>query len=124
MHSSLLSWRDRYVKKLKDLIQTAQNRRSGEKENRIYETYKNTVMLHGHHIYARSYEMEKATMCAYSLSDHALPHWKYVLRCCAQCTSIHIPDQETDDKHPNPSPSIIFEIYHLIARCKKMAGLR
>ena len=36
MHSSLISWRDRYLKKLKDLSQNAQNRRSGGKENRIY----------------------------------------------------------------------------------------
>ena len=40
MHSSLLSWRDSYLKKLKDLSQNAQNRRSGEKANRIYKTYK------------------------------------------------------------------------------------
>ena len=33
IHSSLLSWRDRYFLKLKDISQNAQNRRSGEKEN-------------------------------------------------------------------------------------------
>ena len=36
----LLSWRDRYLKKLKDQIQNSQNRRSGKKSNHIYETYK------------------------------------------------------------------------------------
>ena len=66
MHSSLLSWRDRYLKKIKDLIQNAQNRRSGEKANIIYETYKNTVMPHGHHIYAKAYDTAKAKMCANS----------------------------------------------------------
>ena len=50
-------------KKLKDLRQNAQNRRSGEKENRIYETYKNTVMPHGRHVYAKSYDMAKETVC-------------------------------------------------------------
>ena len=30
IHSSLLSWRDRYLKKLKDQSQNAQSRRSGE----------------------------------------------------------------------------------------------
>ena len=53
IHSSLISWRDRYLKKLKDTIQNAQNRRSGEKENRIYETYKNTFMPNGRLIYAK-----------------------------------------------------------------------
>ena len=67
--------------------------------------------------------MAKAKMCANSHSHHVLPHWKCVLRCCAQCPSINIPDQETDDKHPNPSPSIRFHIYHLIARCKKHGRL-
>ena len=32
-------------------------------------------------------------------SDHALPHWKCVLRCCADCLCINIPDQETTKKH-------------------------
>ena len=76
-------------------------------------------MPHGRHIYAKAYDMEKATMCAYSQSDHALPHWKCVLQCCAQYPSINIPNHETDYKNPNPSPSIRFHIYNMIARCIK-----
>ena len=106
-------------KKLKYLIQNAQNKRSGEKENCIYATYKNIVMTHGRHIYAKAYDMENARMCAYSHSDHALPHWKFVLRCCAQCPSINISDQEIYDQYPDTSPSIRFHIYHLISSCKK-----
>ena len=62
-------------------------------------------------------------MCSYSQSDHALPHWKCVLWCCAKFPSINITDQETYDKHPNPSNSIRFHIYHLIARCTKHGRL-
>ena len=40
IHLSLLSWRDRYLKKIKDKILISQSRRSGEKVNHIYETYK------------------------------------------------------------------------------------
>ena len=76
----------------------------GGKSNRIYDTYKNTVMPHGRHIYAKAYDMSKATMCAYSQSDHALPHWKCVLQCCAKCPGINLPEQETYDKYPNTSP--------------------
>ena len=75
----------------------------GEKKIRIYETYKNTVMPHGIHIYAKAYDREKATMCAYSQSDHALLHWMCILICCTQYPNISIPDQETDDKHTNLS---------------------
>ena len=53
IHSSFLSWHDRYLKKIKDQIQNAQSRRSGEKANHIYTTYKSTVMPHGRHIYAK-----------------------------------------------------------------------
>ena len=95
----------------------------GKKKIRIYETYKNKVMPHGSHIYAKLYDMEKAKMCAKSKSYHSLPHWKFVLRCCSQCPSINIPVQETDVKHPNPNPSISFHIYHMIARCKKHGRL-
>ena len=76
-------------------------------------------MPHGRHIYAKAYNMAKATMCAYSQRDQVLPHWKCVLQFCSKCPSINIPDQETYDKHPNPSPSISFHIYHLIASFKK-----
>ena len=90
----MLSWRDRYLKKLKDKSQNDQSRRSGEKAHHIYETYKNTMMTHGRHIYAKAYDMVQAKMCTYPYSDHALPYWKYVLRCCAKCPFINIPDQE------------------------------
>ena len=74
-------------------------------------------------IYAKAYDMTKSTMCAYSQSDYVLPHWKCLLRCYAKRPSINIPDQEIDDKHPNPSPSILFRIYHLIAHCTKHVSL-
>ena len=54
IHSSLLSWRYRYLEKLKDRSQNAQIRRSGEKEYHTYETYKNIVMPHGRHIYDKA----------------------------------------------------------------------
>ena len=95
----------------------------GEKQIHIYETYKNTVMPHGRHIYAKAYDMAKSKVFAYSHSYHELPHCKYVLRCCAKCPSINLPDQETDYQYPDTSPSIRFHIYHLIARCKKHGRL-
>ena len=58
--------------------QKCSKRSYGEKSNYIYETYKNTVMPHGFHIYAKSYDIKKATMCAYTQPDHVLPHWKCV----------------------------------------------
>ena len=78
---------------------------------------KNTVMKHGCHIYAKAYDMTKSKMCTYPQSDHALPHWKRVLRCCADCPCISIPDQETTKKHEETIPSIRFHIYHIIGRC-------
>ena len=74
-------------------------------------------MPHGSHIYARAYDMAKAKMYAYPQSYHALPHWKCVMRCCANCPYANFPDQETDDQYSDISPSIRFHIYHLIANC-------
>ena len=48
--------------------------RSGEKAYNIYETYKNTVMLHGRYIYVKASDMKNATMCKYPKSDNALQH--------------------------------------------------
>ena len=117
VHSSLLSWRDRYLKKYKDQSQNDQSRRSGERAHNIYTTYKNTVMPHGSHIYATASDMVNATMCAYPQSEHSLPHWKYVLRCCADCPCINIPDKEITRKHDETTPTIRFHIYHTIGRC-------
>ena len=80
-------------------------------------------MPHGHRIYAKSYNMAKAKICAYSQSDHVLPHLKFPLQCCAKFSSINLPDQERDDNYPNPSPSIRFHIYNIIACCTKHARL-
>ena len=60
---TLMAWL--LFKKTQGSKQNSQNRRSGGKANHIYETYKNTVMTHGRHIYAKAYDMEKSTMCAY-----------------------------------------------------------
>ena len=51
-------------------------------------------MPHGSHIYAKSSDTEKAKMCTYPQSDHALPHWKGVLRCCAEYPHIDLTDLE------------------------------
>ena len=40
-------------------------------------------------------------MCTYTQSEHALPHWKYVLRCCTECPCIYLPDHEKKKRqHP------------------------
>ena len=59
----------------------------------IYDTYKNTVMTHGPHIYAKASDRAKVIMCEYLHSDHTLTHWKRVLQCCANCECINLPDQ-------------------------------
>ena len=74
-------------------------------------------MPHGHHIYAKASDMGKATICEYPPSYHELSHWKFGMRCCAKCPGVNLSDQETYNKYTNTSLSIIFHLYHLIARC-------
>ena len=74
-------------------------------------------MPHGSHIYAKASDMENATMFTYCYSEYALPRYKCVLRCCAECPFINIPDQETTKKHDETTPTIRFHIYHTIGRC-------
>ena len=64
IHESLMSWQDRYLKKLRDHSQNSQNRKSGVKANCIYGTYKNKVMPHWCHIYPKEYDMAKTILCA------------------------------------------------------------
>ena len=74
-------------------------------------------MPHGCHIYPKAPDMAQDTICAYPQSDHAMTHWKCVLRCCADCPCINIPDQETGNQYSDTTPSIPFHIYHIIACC-------
>ena len=67
-------------------------------------------MPHRRHIYAKASDMENATMCKYHQSAHALPHWKCVLRCCAEFPHTNLPEQETNKKHKETTPSIRFHI--------------
>ena len=85
--------------------------------NRLFETYKYTLIPNGIHIYATKFDMDIATMCEYPPYQHGFPHWKCVLYCCANYPCIDIPVQELDRHQYNTSPSIIFHIYHLILRC-------
>ena len=80
-------------------------------------------MTHGCHIYAKGYDMAKATRCAYSQSYHVLPQCKCLWRCCAKFPSIDLPDQETDDWYPDTSPSLHFRIDHIVAHFTKHGRL-
>ena len=71
IHSSLLSWSDHCLKNIKYLSQNYQKRRYGEMADCLLETYKNSLILHGLHIYVIASNMEMATMCAYPPSKHA-----------------------------------------------------
>ena len=59
--------------------------------------------------------MAQAKICTYPQSDHALPHWKCVLWCFADCPFINLPDQETNNQYSETTPSNMFHIYHIIA---------
>ena len=74
-------------------------------------------MPHACHIYAKASDIENSTMCTYPQSDRALPHWKFLLRCCAECLHMNIPDQKTNKKYEETTPSIRFHIYRIIGPC-------
>ena len=65
-------------------------------------------MPHGHNMYAKEYDVEKSTMCTYPQSDHALPHWKCILLCCAECPYINFPDQRSDKNIIKQHPQLGF----------------
>ena len=75
------------------------------------------MIPHARHIYVKAADMVQAIMCTYYHYDHALPHWKCVLRCCADCKCINLPDQETENYNLDTTTSIRFHIYHIIGRC-------
>ena len=71
-------------------------------------------MPYGRRIYAKAYDMAKTKMCTYSQSGHALPHWKCVLRCCAECPYINLSDQEIDKNMKKQHPLLGFTFIILL----------
>ena len=65
-------------------------------------------MPHGRRIHAKASDVENATMCTYPNSDNALPHWKFVLRCCADCPCVNLPNQETTKNMKKQHPQLGF----------------
>ena len=82
------------------------------------------MMPHGRHINTKASDMAKSTMCTYPQSDNELPHWKYVLWCCADFPCINLPDQETDKiinkQHPQLGFTFIISFHVSIERQKYM----
>ena len=77
--------------KIKDHSCNAQNRRSGENPNHLFETYKNSVIPHGKNVFQTAPGMVMIKLCVYPSSNYALPNHKCVLRCCAQYQRIDLP---------------------------------
>ena len=65
-------------------------------------------MPHESHIYAKASDMANTTMCTYPQSDHALPHWKCLLRFYDDIPCINIPDQETTKNMKKQHPQLGF----------------
>ena len=62
-------------------------------DNYLFETYQNSAMSHGFHIYETASDMDMAKICAYSSSKHAFPYLKCVLSFCAHLPRIDITGQ-------------------------------
>ena len=105
MLPSLLSWRERILRKLKYQILYAQNKRSVETVNHLFEAFKSYIVPRVNYMFKIASDMAMAKMCAYPSFKYSLPHWKYVMRCCAKCPCIDLPNPESDQHNPNVSPT-------------------
>ena len=117
MHSSLLTWHYCHLKHLKDRSNHSQNIRSSELLGRLFETYKNSVRLHGCYIYNSSADMDIENLCPCPSQYHGIPHWKCVLRCFDKCLGISIPRQETNKYATKTCSTIQYHVYRNISRC-------
>ena len=82
MHFPLLFRRDCYLNKMKYQGQNPNIRISSELASHIYDSYKNSVISHGCHIYIPSEEMAIAILCCLPSDKHGMSKSKYLLCCC------------------------------------------
>ena len=85
--------------------------------NHLFETYKHSVIPHVKHVFKTASDIAMATMCAYPSFKNSLPHWKFVMRCCAKCSCIDVTSPESDQNKSNVSSTIRFHVYHIITCC-------
>ena len=71
-------------------------------------------MPHGRHNFNKAFDMANATMCTYPQSDHAPTHRKCVVRCCAECPHINLPDHETNKNTKKKHPQLGFKFITLL----------
>ena len=57
MHLSLLSWRENFLKTLKDQSCNAQNRSFSEMDNPLFNAYKNSVIPHDKNMFQIASDM-------------------------------------------------------------------
>ena len=74
-------------------------------------------MPYGCHIYITSVYMDISTMCDFPSDKHALPHWKYVLRCCSTCPGIATHNKEYHNTTKTICPTIRFFVLKVVSRC-------
>ena len=74
-------------------------------------------MTHGKHMFQIDFDIAMEKMCAYPSSKYALPHFKYILRCYAQCPQIDLTIPESYQKNSNVILTIRFNVYKHIAHC-------
>ena len=110
-----LIWRDHYLKKNNDHSHHKQNIRSSETKSRILEKYKNYVMSHGNNSYKTETDMAIATMDSYTYGRSDMTNWKFMLRSCANCTSLIIPGKYLTISKTNMFPTIRFNVYGLVS---------
>ena len=65
----------------------AQNRRSGEMANHVFDTYTVSFMTHGRHTLKIASDIAMATLCAYTSSKYALTQWKCF---CGVVKNVHV----------------------------------
>ena len=72
----------------------------------ISDIYKIFIIMNSCNLYQTLYYMSMATMCAYTPSQHAVPHQKFVLCFCKNFPHIDLPSQYLDQHHSNTCPTI------------------
>ena len=119
MHSSLLSWRDHYLKNSK-IYAKMPKIKDPRKKKIAYMNHIKMRLCHTSVIFTPKHMKLQRQQCVHTHSRIMCYHTGNVyLRCCAQSPIINLPDQETYDQYPDTISSIRFHIYHIIALCEK-----
>ena len=115
LQSSLNAWRQKHLKRLEHVMNSRSRLRLGATYIYRWNRYKDQAFPGGNVLHTKASRAAFSTMCPFPVENIDIPKWHCVLKCCRNCPSLLVPDEEKTENAQ--STKIKFHVYRDVSRC-------